>query len=210
MPDTWVNFKKIIETVSMEMVLKHYGVLDRLKKSGRNLVSCYPIHQGSNPRQFSVNLEDNMFNCFGDCKSGGNVLDSVAKMEKVSTREAVLLFKEWFSIEGKRPEQGQKAVVRTEKLVRKEKQARPGAVNPPLKFELKSLTPEHRFFQERGILPATVKHFGLGFCSRGLTKDRIAIPIHNEKGQLVAHCGRAMTEEQIEQEGKYKMPAGFV
>lgn len=116
----------------MEMVLKHYGVLDRLKKSGRNLVGCCQIHQGSNPRQFSVNLEGNMFNCFGDCKSGGNVLDFVAKMEKVSIREAALLLKEWFSIEGKRPEQGQKAVVRTEKLVRKEKQARPGAVNPPL------------------------------------------------------------------------------
>ena len=99
MPDTWVNFKKIIETVSMEMVLKHYGVLDRLKKSGRNLVGCCPIHQGSNPRQFSVNFEGNMFNCFGDCKSGGNVLDFVTKMKKISIREAALLFKEWFSIE---------------------------------------------------------------------------------------------------------------
>jgi hypothetical protein len=45
MPDTWVNFKKIIETVSMGMVLKHYGVLDRLKKSGRNIVGCCPIYQ---------------------------------------------------------------------------------------------------------------------------------------------------------------------
>jgi DNA primase len=35
-----------------------------------------------------------MFNCFGDCKSGKNVLDFVVKMEKVSIREAALLFKE--------------------------------------------------------------------------------------------------------------------
>ena len=96
MPDKWVDFKEIKDTVSIEMVLEHYGVLDKLKKSGRNLVGCCPIHQGSNPRQFSVNLESNMYNCFGDCKSGGNVLDFVASMEKVSLRDAALLLKDWF------------------------------------------------------------------------------------------------------------------
>jgi DNA primase len=43
-----------------------------------------------------------------------------------------------------------------------------------------------------------------------MMKDRIAIPIHDENGQLVAYCGRAVTQEQIEKEGKYKLPANFV
>ena len=38
---------------------------------------------------------------------------------------------------------------------------------------------------------------------------RIAIPIHNEHGELVAYCGRAVSAEQIEKEGKYKLPPKF-
>ncbi len=34
-----------------------------------------------------------------------------------------------------------------------------------------------------------IKHFGLGSASRGLMKGRIAIPIHNENGELVAYAG---------------------
>ncbi len=66
------------------------------------------------------------------------------------------------------------------------------------------------FFKKRGILPATIEHFGLGYCSKGMMKDRIVIPIHDHQGQLVAYCGRAANEEQIEKEGKYMMPPNFV
>jgi DNA primase len=76
MTKNWVDFNEIKENVSMEMVLNHYGLVDKLKKSGKNLVGCCPIHKGSNNRQFSVNLERNIFNCFGNCKSGGNIIDN--------------------------------------------------------------------------------------------------------------------------------------
>ena len=78
------------------MVLSRYGLLTELKKSGSNLVGCCPIHKGTNPRQFSVDPERNIFNCFGNCKSGGNVLDFVAKMENIPVRNAALKLKEWF------------------------------------------------------------------------------------------------------------------
>jgi DNA primase len=98
------------------------------------------------------------------------------------------------------------------KRVREESKGQKQAneVNPPPKFELKNFTPEHPFFHERGILLATVEHFGLGFCSKGMMKDRLAIPIHNEHGQLIAYCGRAVSQDQIDKEGKYEMPPGFV
>ena len=66
------------------------------------------------------------------------------------------------------------------------------------------------FFKKRGILPATIEHFGLGYRSKGMMKDRIVIPIHDHQGQLVAYCGRAVDDGQIEQEGKYKLPVNFV
>lgn len=40
-------------------------------------------------------------------------------------------------------------------------------------------------------------------------KDRIAIPIHNENGELVTYIGRWINEEPPEGEGKYKIPPNF-
>ena len=39
---------------------------------------------------------------------------------------------------------------------------------------------------------------------------RIAIPIHDRLGRLVAYCGRAVNQTQIEEEGKYKLPPNFM
>ena len=76
----WVDFKEIKANISLKMVLDRYGI--ELKPGGQNLVGCCPIHKGSNPRQFSVNPEKNIWHCFGNCKEGGNVLDFVAMKER--------------------------------------------------------------------------------------------------------------------------------
>jgi DNA primase len=61
---------------------------------------------------------------------------------------------------------------------------------------------------QRGLTVPTVKTFGIGFCSRGILRGRIAIPIH-ERGELVAYAGRAIDDELATKEGKYKLPTGF-
>jgi DNA primase len=81
--------------------------------------------------------------------------------------------------------------------------------NPPLKFALKSLDPEHAYLQGRGFSPETIAAFGVGLCTgKGIMAGRIAIPIHNEVGEFVAYAGR-WPGEPPEGEGKYKPPAGF-
>ncbi|MEE9165519.1 MAG: CHC2 zinc finger domain-containing protein [Nitrospinota bacterium] len=209
----WVDFKAIKQQVGMEAVLLHYGIFGELKESGKNMVGYCPIHKGSNKRQFSVHLEKNIFNCFGSCKTGGNVLDFVAMMEFGNKdiekiRQASLLIKEWFDINESddRTEQGSDQ----KQPVREEKQEQKKSINPALTFQLKNLETEHPFFKERGIEPTTIKHFGLGYCSKGVMRGRIAIPIQDGQGNLVAYCGRAIDDEQIEKSGKYKMPAKFI
>jgi DNA primase len=82
-------------------------------------------------------------------------------------------------------------------------------VNPPLKFALKSLDPAHPYLTERGFTPETIAHFGVGFCTgKGIMAGRIAIPIHNEQGELVAYAGR-WPGDPPDGEGKYKLPTGF-
>lgn len=81
--------------------------------------------------------------------------------------------------------------------------------NPPLKFALKSLDPEHAYLAGRGLPQDTLAAFGVGYCTgKGIMAGRIAIPIHNELGELVAYAGR-WPGEPPEGEGKYKLPAGF-
>ena len=60
--------------------------------------------------------------------------------------------------------------------------------NRPLTFELK-LDPEHPWFAEAGLLPETVREFGLGFCSKGMMGGRIAFPVRNAAGELLGYAG---------------------
>lgn len=208
-PD-FVKYKELKENVSMEMVLRRYGIFESLKPSGKNLVGCCPIHQGSNPNQFSVSLDRNLFNCFGNCKAGGNIIDFVARMEQVDVHQAALLLQKWF-LSGDLPAEGVRAP-KTPKLasVGKPGAKNGGSVNSPLTFKLKGLDSGHQFFVDHGISLETARYFEAGFCSKGLMAGRVAIPIHNERGELVAYCGRAVSQEQAAKEGKYKLPGGFL
>ena len=124
-------------------------------------------------------------------------MDFVALMEfgkkdDKSVREAALLLKNWFMLGADAPRDNKPVREKKKESVKEEPK-----INRPLKFELTSLDPDHQFFEVRGIKPATVKTFGLGYCRKGLMKDRIAIPVHDHNGRLVAYCGRGLTPEQI-------------
>jgi len=58
-----------------------------LKKNGSRYWACCPFHHEKTP-SFSVNGEQNLYYCFG-CKAGGNVVQFVQEMERLSYREAV-------------------------------------------------------------------------------------------------------------------------
>ena len=62
--------------------------------------------------------------------------------------------------------------------------------------------------EQRGLTLETIIDFGLGFCSKGMMADRIAIPIHNVKGEVVAYAGR-FPGDPGEDTPKYKLPQGF-
>jgi len=97
-------------------------------------------------------------------------------------------FQSWF-LEGSAPEPKQKDQAKEpgqqskadETAVQKEEKRdkEQEVINPPLEVELTSLDPDHAFFQEKGLEPETVKHFRLGYYSRGLMKGRIAFPIRD-------------------------------
>lgn len=202
MQENWVDFKGIKAGVSMDALFGRYQI-NWLRKSGDELRGRCPIHKGEGESTFHVSTVKNVFHCFS-CKARGNVLDFVAAMEQCSLRDAALKIKEWFSVDGsvavtKKPEDV--AIKVSADVV----EGQP-AVNKPLKFELKGIDHEHAYLKDRGITPETARLFGVGFFpGKGSMHGRVVIPIHNERGELVAYAGRAIDGS----EPKYKLPTGF-
>jgi DNA primase len=197
----WVSFAEIKSRVRMEQLLRAYRVAEGLRRGGPDqLRGRCPIHQGDGLDTFHVNLARNLFHCFA-CRAGGNVLDFVAAMERCSVREAALRLQQSGLV-------GARARVRAdtgsptaaEKLVTKEMTA-----NPPLRFSL-DVDATHPYLQQRGVDPGTARQFGIGwFGGEGLMSRRIAIPIHDAAGRLVAYCGRTIDGGAP----RYRFPAGF-
>src|SRR5579871_65044 len=95
----FVDFKAVKAAITMEQVLEHYDLLDKFKRSGDSLSGPCPIHKGSNPTQFRVSVSKNIWNCFSECKHGGNTLDFIARMENVSIHAAALKAIDWFELD---------------------------------------------------------------------------------------------------------------
>jgi DNA primase len=191
----WVDFAAVKRAVSLETVLRHYQVPGLRRRRNRLQGRC-PIHRGEREDSFRVDLDKNVFHCFG-CQASGNVLAFVAAMERCSIRGAALRLQYWFSIGvpdlSWAPPSGQ--------LVRKKE-----GFNPPLRFALTNVDHAHGYLAGRGIDRATASEFGVGFYARpGLMSGRIVIPIHNGRGEIVAYSGRA-PDGRVP---KYKLPTGF-
>jgi len=198
----WVSFDDIKARVSIEDVLDHYGVKLRQRKDELTGLCPFPGHDDTRA-SFSANTTKNVFQCFG-CKKSGNVLDLVAYMEGVEIREAGLLLQGWFQISPETPSDGhlKHAQPRASDIPAQ------GPKNAPLTFQLK-LDSSYPYLRDRGLTQAAIEYFGLGFASRGVMKGRIAIPIHDEDGQLVAYAGRWAADLVPDEELRYKLPEGF-
>lgn len=230
----YIDFAAVKAAVSLEQILRHYGVLDKLKPHGAGLRGCCPIHNGDDPKQFSVTLEKNAWNCFSQCKHGGNMLEFVMQMEDCGLSEAAWKVNEWFNL----GLEAQAAVrFRKEPPTAKRAQTPEAADNTPRPptptakpapppattqepevetgenepkdfFALTNLDTTHPYLAERGLRAETIAHFGIGYCPKGIMAGRIAIPIFNSSGQIVANAGRWPGEPEEGKE-KYRLPGKF-
>ena len=218
----FVDFKAVKAAITMEQLLDHYGLLDRFKRSGDSLNGPCPIHKGSSPTQFRVSLSKNIWNCFSECKHGGNTLDFIEKMENISIHAAALKAIEWFQLDPESMSANVDEVGEPSKEAEHKEAASPpkpavkrpfvsqekSTPNVPLKFRLDKLERNHPYLTERGLTQETIVDFGIGYCAKGTMAERIAIPIHNVAGEVVAYAGR-LPVEPTDDKPKYKLPQGF-
>jgi DNA primase len=213
MKTNWIDFKALRAKLDFEAVLKHYGVEVKRKGNQHHGFCPLPNHQGKkNSPSFSAQLEKGIFQCFG-CGAKGNVLDFAALMEKADPKDGAALLKIAAELQKRFCPEIDDASTETKMAVPKKpektepKNDLPAAINPPLGFELKDLDAEHLYLLSRGFTPETIRYFGLGFCSRGLLKDRVAIPLHDTAGALIGYAGRVVDDSKITEENpRYRFP----
>lgn len=83
-----------------------------------------------------------------------------------------------------------------------------GGEYPLLAFRLRDVDPNPPYLVARGLEKETIEYFGLGYCSRGLMRGRVVIPIQNERGELVAYSGR-YPGDPPQGQPKYLLPSGL-
>jgi len=218
MTTNWIDFKALRAKLDFEQVLRHYGVIIGRKGDQHHGFCPLPNHNGKkNSPSFSANLKRGIFQCFG-CGAKGNVIEFAALMENVSLangtdfRALALRLQEKFCPElGASPPKPGKPAEPTQKpenpAAEKLPDEIPAIINAPLDFELKGLDPSHPYLTSRGFTPETIAYFGLGFCSRGYHKDRVAIPLHGHDGKLIGYAGRVVDDSKIAGDNpRYRLP----
>jgi DNA primase len=214
MKTNWIDFKALRAKLDFARVLEHYGV--QIKSTGKQHHGYCPLpnHIGKrNSPSFSANLERGIFQCFG-CGAKGNVLEFAALMEKIdpkdgtALREVAVKLQRHFCPElGSDLPDTKAPPAAKPKPAEKTEPELPIVVNAPLDFELQGLDAGHPYLLSRGFTPETIQHFGLGFCSRGMLKNRVAIPLHDAAGALVGYAGRVVDDATITEDNpRYRFP----
>lgn len=226
---TWIDFKELREKIRIADILQQHNV--QLKLSGETATGLcplptHPVRSDGKKRSpsFSVHLGKGIWHCFG-CGGKGNALDLATRLQGLNPddplqlRKAALKLAETLGIECERSNGGHSGTTAPAKPRRAsvqvaavESQMASDAsmrilANEPIDFELKNLDERHPYLAARNLTPQTISYFGLGFCSRGMMKDRVAIPVHDPIGRLVGYAGRLVDDDKIDAEHpKYLFP----
>jgi DNA primase len=176
-----IDFGELKQRISIERAAEMLGI--KLTRSGPQLRGPCPICKAGGDRAFVVTPAKGLYYCFGACGKGGDAITMAANVRNCSLREAAefLAGKDGASSapakgDGSRNDSPQPV---TEKGFR------------PLDY----LQTSHEAVQGLGVSPETCAHFGAGFAPKGIMRGRVAIPIHDRAGTLLAYCGRAVKDE---------------
>jgi CHC2 zinc finger len=196
-----VDVNAIKRQVDMRRLLAYYGLLADMRSTANGLRGHCPFHEDADP-SFTTTPSQQGFHCFG-CGKKGNVMTFVRLKEQIATgdveqddREAARRIQTWFGIVPlqERPPGRQRQPTTPHRTARDHAATcvpSETRVNQPLAFQLDHLDRSHPYLASRGLSPATLRHFGIGYYPRsGTMSGRIVIPIHNTQGQLVAYAGR--------------------
>ena len=160
-----------------------------------------PVRAGGD-RSLVVTPEKGAAYCF-TAKKGGDVIWLASHIREVGQKEAAHLLDEAFG--GTAQETGNRSGRVPSSSANASGPDSPKA-HTSKERELKPLSylqADHQSLVGLGVLSDTAAHFECGHAPKGIMRGKLAIPIHDRDGRLVAYCGRSY-------EGKaLSFPSGF-
>ena len=176
-----IDFAELKDRVSIEQAADILGI--KLKKGGPQLRGQCPICKDNSDRAFVITPAKGLYYCFGKCGKGGDAITMAANIRKCSLREAAEF------LAGKSGASGAPA---------KSDSSRHESPQPMTEKGLRPLDylqASHEAVQALGVSSETCGQFEAGFAPKGIMRGRLAIPIHDRAGTLLAYCGRAVNDE---------------
>lgn len=187
----------------IETIIQSYVTL---RKTGTNEKGLCPFHSERTP-SFTVYPATQSFYCFG-CGAGGDVITFIMKIENLDYRGAVEFLAEKAGIALPAWDGGElvKEGVSRKRILEMNLEA--ARFYRSMLFDEKIGAPGREyFFEKRGLSPATIRHFGLGYAppygsmtlqymkSRGFTEEELREGYFcgkNERGYYDYFRGRVM------------------
>jgi DNA primase len=183
----FVDFQELKAKVTIVQVLDMLGI-KHLKPHGEIMRGQCPVCQVGGDRGFVVTSAKNSFYCFSE-KKGGDIIELAARVLRIQHKEAAQRIAAHFEIGG------------MTKAAEPKTETAPTAPEPrasgfdPKAYQA-SLEPAHPALKAYGIPEQTIRDFDGGYCSRGLNRGRLVLPIHDEAGTILAFMGLALKGEQ--------------
>jgi DNA primase len=219
MATKWIDFKALRDRLDALEVLNAYNVPVKVRGNQAQGFCPLPTHRQHEGKKtspsFSVNLRKGCFQCFS-CSATGNLLDLACLLEGMNPRNPEDIRKTALILDERFPDRETPRPTSCPSRAKSKLTEKPApsagqkvVVNAPLDFELKRIDMHHPYLLNRGFKPEIIEHFGLGFCSKGLMKDRIVIPLRDHDGTLIGYAGRVVDDAIITDDNpRYRFPSG--
>ncbi len=191
----YVDFQELKAKVGIEQVLDMLGI-KHLKPHGETLRGHCPCCQEGNDRAFVVTPAKNSFYCFAE-KKGGDIIELASRFLRIPQKEAAGRIASHFGLIGA----GRSELAGHTPAAPQE--ARGSHFDA--KAYQASLDPAHSALKDCGISEQTIRDFDGGYCSKGLHRGRLTLPVHDGSGNVLAFMGLALKGEQPE----LLFPKGF-
>ena len=176
---TYIDFATVKQQVSIEQAIERLG-LSLKQRNGQWRGPCPSCHSGGE-RALVVTPAKRAFYCFGG-RVGGDVIAFAAHVRGCSMKDAAAFLAEQGSADYGLEKQTSSGTVPEERSKEDVRSLRP----------LTYLQPGHETVFELGLAEETCVSFGAGYAPKGIMRGRLAIPVHDWNGNLVAYCGRTV------------------
>lgn len=186
---SFIDFEAIKERVSVEQAI---GLLDlSLKQRNGQWRGPCPTCKSGGDRALVVTPEKNAFYCFG-ARSGGDVIALAAHIRDCGVKDAAaFLDGDPDGGEGDGNSAFASGNNTGSHTVPKERNKEAVRSLQPLAY----LEPDHESILALGLDKSICKQFGAGYAPKGIMRGRLAIPIHDPDGTLIAYCGHGLKQE---------------